>query len=87
MPSVLIETGFLTYQNEGLYLNSSEGQSEISKSIYDAIIDYKKALGYNVGSHVFEEIEPITSDTKIEIPVIEEVPLPKERVFRRYCQI
>ncbi len=77
MPSVLIETGFLTYQNEGLYLNSSKGQTEISKAIYDAIVDYKKALGYNVGSHVFEELAPITADTKVVVPVLEEVELPK----------
>lgn len=82
MPSVLIETGFLTYQNEGLYLNSAKGQTEVSKSIYDAIIDYKKALGYNVGSHVFEDIEPISTDTKVTTPVIEEVDLPKaEEVY------
>src|SRR5690606_20680035 len=81
MPSVLIETGFLTYQNEGLYLNSSKGQSDMSKSIYDAIIDYKKALDYNVGSEVFTDIEPIATDTKDTTPIVEEVSLPKEDVY------
>ena len=30
MPSVLVETGFLTNKNEGKYLNSLKGQSEMS---------------------------------------------------------
>ena len=44
MPSVLVETGFLTNKNEGKYLNSKRGQNEMSKSIADAIIDYKKSI-------------------------------------------
>lgn len=78
MPSVLVETGFLTYQNEGLYLNSSKGQTEVATSIHDAIIDYKKALGYNVGSHVFTDIKPITPDPKIVTPDIEDIPMAEE---------
>ena len=34
MPSVLIETGFLTYKEEGAYLNSSNGQDQMAESIY-----------------------------------------------------
>ena len=44
MPSVLIETGFITNKKEGDYLNSVEGNTNISKSISDAIIDYKSNL-------------------------------------------
>ncbi len=44
MPSVLIETGFITNKKEGDYLNSIEGNTNISKSISDAIIDYKSNL-------------------------------------------
>ena len=33
MPSVLVETGFLTNRNEGLYLNSSKGQAEMADAI------------------------------------------------------
>lgn len=42
MPSVLIETGFLTNKNEGSYLNSSRGQLEMGKAIADAILAYKQ---------------------------------------------
>jgi len=44
MPSVLIETGFLTNRNEGAYLNSKKGQNEMASSIADAIISYQKNL-------------------------------------------
>ena len=41
MPSVLVETGFLTHKSEGGYLNSRKGQSEMGKAIADAIVTYK----------------------------------------------
>lgn len=44
MPSVLIETGFLTNRNEGAYLNSKKGQREMGKAIADAIISYKNEI-------------------------------------------
>ena len=44
MPSVLVETGFLTNKNEGKYLNSKKGQMEMSSTIADAIIKYKKVV-------------------------------------------
>jgi len=42
MPGVLIETGFLSNPKDEKFLNSNEGQSKISKSIANAISDYKK---------------------------------------------
>jgi len=47
MPSVLIETGFLTNPKEGAYLNSDKGQKEIAKAIYDGIKAYKKEYDAN----------------------------------------
>ena len=44
MPSVLIETGFLTNKQEGAYLNSTKGQNEIANEIAKGIITYKKSL-------------------------------------------
>lgn len=41
MPRVLIETGFISNQEEGAYLNSEEGQQNIAKSIADAIFRMK----------------------------------------------
>lgn len=40
MPSVLIETGFISNKEEEEYLNSTEGQDEIVKNITDALKQY-----------------------------------------------
>lgn len=44
MPSVLIETGFLTNATEGAYLNSAKGQVEMGREIADAIKRYIGSL-------------------------------------------
>jgi N-acetylmuramoyl-L-alanine amidase len=44
MPSVLIETGFLTNKDEGAYLNSKKGQADMAASISQAIIDYYNSI-------------------------------------------
>ena len=41
MPSVLVETGFLTNKKEGAYLNSKKGQKEMASSIANGITRYK----------------------------------------------
>ena len=67
MPSVLIETGFVTNTNEGKYLNSKKGQSELSTAIANAIKDYKKDVDLNVGNH-------------IEKPIIDTVPTTEKTI-------
>ncbi|MDX1333875.1 MAG: N-acetylmuramoyl-L-alanine amidase, partial [Robiginitalea sp.] len=47
MPSVLIETGFLTNRNEGKYLNSPKGQQEMGRAIASAILEYKNTIRSN----------------------------------------
>ncbi|RQO39066.1 cell wall hydrolase [Chryseobacterium sp. KBW03] len=49
MPSVLIETGFINHPEESHYIASDKGQTEIAESIYNAIIDYKKAIDRKSG--------------------------------------
>ncbi len=44
MPSVLVETGFLTNKAEGSYLNSSRGQTDMGKAIADAILLYRENI-------------------------------------------
>ena len=44
MPSVLIETGFLSTPEEEEYLNSEEGQDEVAESILQAFKVYKKQM-------------------------------------------
>jgi N-acetylmuramoyl-L-alanine amidase len=44
MPSVLIETGFLSNVEEEKYLNSEDGQNEVVRNIVDALRRYKATL-------------------------------------------
>jgi N-acetylmuramoyl-L-alanine amidase len=48
MPSVLVETGFLTNKREGAYLNSKKGQNEMANAIAKAILNYKNELDKGV---------------------------------------
>lgn len=67
MPSVLIETGFINHPEESHYLASDKGQEEISESIYQAIIDYKKAIDRKSGGPVAtKKPEP---EKKEEVPL------------------
>ncbi len=74
MPSVLIETGFLTYKKEGMYLNSSKGQKQMSEAITNAILLYKSNLDQNVGDNIdldsqaFEE-ELIFKDITFKVQI------------------
>jgi len=61
MPSVLIETGFITHKNEGKFLSSKIGQEKVARSIANSILNYKK--------HVDE-------NTVVEVPKIKEEPTP-----------
>lgn len=44
MPSVLIETGFLTNNHEGPYLNSAGGQNKMAAAIVEAINKYANTI-------------------------------------------
>jgi N-acetylmuramoyl-L-alanine amidase len=44
MPSVLIETGFLSNEDEEKYLDSEDGQNEVARNILDALRRYKATL-------------------------------------------
>ncbi|TBW29243.1 N-acetylmuramoyl-L-alanine amidase [Gramella sp. KN1008] len=47
MPSVLIETGFLTNDHEGAYLNSNTGREKMATAITSAIIEYSHTINLN----------------------------------------
>tara|TARA_B110000971_G_scaffold91443_1_gene94078 strand:- start:7784 stop:8914 length:1131 start_codon:yes stop_codon:yes gene_type:complete len=61
MPSILIETGFITNKTEGDYLNSATGKINMSKSISDAILDYKSKLNSDSSSTT----EGLPNDTNV----------------------
>lgn len=59
MPGVLIETGFLSNSNDEKFLNSKEGQTQLSKAIANAISEYKKEHDSK------EELKTDQSDSEI----------------------
>jgi N-acetylmuramoyl-L-alanine amidase len=48
MPSVLIETGFLTNTEERTYLKSEAGQKKVANAIYNAVLEYQKNQDINL---------------------------------------
>ena len=52
MPSVLVETGFLSNPTEGAYLNSAQGQQQMSQAIADGILTYHKRINGSTQSVV-----------------------------------
>jgi N-acetylmuramoyl-L-alanine amidase len=42
MPSILVETGFITYKSDEDYLNSEKGQTEIADNVLAAVRKYKQ---------------------------------------------
>ncbi|MEK9613633.1 MAG: N-acetylmuramoyl-L-alanine amidase [Flavobacteriaceae bacterium] len=52
MPSVLVETGFLTNPKEGAFLNSSKGQNHMANAITKAIVNYKNERDANFKSEI-----------------------------------
>lgn len=69
MPSVLIETGFVSNYDDAAYLASERGQDEVSESIYNAVISYKKAIERNTAAKPREiekpEEKPLKNDFRI----------------------
>ena len=71
MPSVLVETGFLTNVKEGAYLNSSKGKLQMAQAISKAIINYRNSLNSSINTTssigeivVEEEKEPAIVTSK-----------------------
>lgn len=64
MPSVLIETGFLTNKNEGSYLNSSRGQLEMGKAIAEAILAYKQNVRGEPANLIASSAPPASNANK-----------------------
>jgi N-acetylmuramoyl-L-alanine amidase len=58
MPSVLVETGFLTNKDEGAYLDSKKGQLEMATAIANAIVEYKKGVSVSGPATNTEPIKP-----------------------------
>ncbi|HET8838507.1 MAG TPA: N-acetylmuramoyl-L-alanine amidase [Flavobacteriaceae bacterium] len=73
MPSILVETGFLSNDKEGKYLNSAKGQKEMSEAIAQGIINYKNSIDLNIVE--MAEITQTTSKTELYEGIVFKVQL------------
>ncbi|WPY97112.1 N-acetylmuramoyl-L-alanine amidase [Christiangramia sp. OXR-203] len=73
MPSVLVETGFLTNNQEGPYLNSSRGKDDMARAITNAILNYSKTINLNTLEQVAASQPKGTVDEGV---------LPESQVFK-----
>ena len=74
MPSVLIETGFVSNPNEEKYLLSESGQNNLASSIYRAFKAYKKEMegeNYVAPKEQTPKSEPTATDPQPEQPKTE----------------
>lgn len=62
MPSLLIETGFLTNNNEEKFLASIDGQNKIALSVFEAIAKYKSEVE-GVQKQIMKPVEEMKKDT------------------------
>lgn len=76
MPSVLVETGFITNTKEGKYLNSKKGQSELASAMAKAITKYKKGVDDNTGNFEYN------IETNDESKVYSEKKIIKNTIFK-----
>lgn len=72
MPSVLIETGFLTNKDEEKVLNNKDSQDNIATAIFNAFVDYKTEMENINGIITNKKTVPDTEKVKEE-PVKETV--------------
>lgn len=70
MPSVLVETGFLTNKKEGAFLNSKSGQDKLASAILDGINNYKNTINI---SNIEAELEEYRVSTDAVVEDFEDV--------------
>ena len=83
MPSVLVETGFLTNPTEGAFLNSDKGRIQMAKAIASAILQYRTDLQNSVQNNPIYEVLPDLVDERIETPEVVKKPTISESVTFR----
>jgi N-acetylmuramoyl-L-alanine amidase len=67
MPSVLVETGFISTPAEERYLNSEQGQDYLASAIYRACRDYMSEV--DLRSNINIETNPTSSTSSIPEPI------------------
>ncbi len=72
MPSILIETGFISNENEEAFLLSEQGQDYLASAIFRAFRDYKKRIEGNAGPIIAPVAEENTTSDQAQGSVIED---------------
>lgn len=67
MPSVLTELGFITTPAEENYLNSERGTTELSRSIYNGFLTYRRM--HEHGANYIPQNLPSKTDAQVDTPV------------------
>jgi N-acetylmuramoyl-L-alanine amidase len=62
MPSVLIETGFLTNIEEEKFLSDEKNQNKVANSIFEAFKEYKSEVE---GVEIIEEVIPLVKENEV----------------------
>ncbi len=76
MPSVLVETGFLTHKKEGAYLNSTKGQEDMAREIANGILSYKSSLSLATN----DSQNPVITQEEID----EAIETVEEKIYKGY---
>lgn len=89
MPSVLIETGYLTNAREEAFLATNSGQNKMANAIFEAFIDYKVEVEEHTSAPLTELrpqsvalITPVTKNTPIRHPKQPTRTVPQQRVIQ-----
>lgn len=61
MPSVLVETGFISNEKERLYMNSEEGRNNLSEAIFKAFGNYKTIVEQKSALNGYKTVWPTDS--------------------------
>ncbi len=72
MPSVLVELGFLTNNQEGPYVNSKKGRKELATEIANGILNYKKTISLATENSQNPEITEEEIEKAIETTEVKE---------------
>lgn len=70
IPSVLIEVGYITNEEERRFMNSQEGKRILARGIYDGIIRYKKDFDLSREALAGESVNRRDTDTNTNLSAV-----------------
>lgn len=74
IPSVLIEVGYITNEEERSFMNSQEGKRILARGIYDGIIRYKKDFDLSREALAGESVNRRDTDANANLPAVSATP-------------